>query len=126
LVEQEPAHACHSRLHHRDRSCRFRLAGDHVTTLNVGQASHEPHRYPEEELMIVKEGTAETLQNGKASRLGPGSLIFHSTNDLHSIRNVESTPATYHVIQWRVAGAASGRASAQSALSACKDREINR
>ena len=75
----------------------------HITTLNPGQASHEPHRHPEEELLIVKEGTVETLQNGKASRLGPGSIIFHSTNDLHNIRNVGTTPATYHVIQWRSA-----------------------
>ena len=74
----------------------------HITTLNVGQMSHPPHQHPEEELLIVKEGMVETLQNGKASRLGPGSIIFHSSNDLHNIRNVGTTPATYHVIQWRV------------------------
>jgi quercetin dioxygenase-like cupin family protein len=74
----------------------------HITTLDVGQVSHPPHRHPEEELLIVKEGTVETLQNGKASRLGPGSIIFHSSNDLHNIRNAGTTPATYHVIQWRV------------------------
>jgi len=78
----------------------------HITTLNVGQVSHPPHQHPEEELLIVKEGTVETLQNGKASRLGPGSIIFHSSNDLHNIRNAGTTPATYHVIQWRVPGAA--------------------
>jgi XRE family transcriptional regulator, regulator of sulfur utilization len=77
----------------------------HITTLNAGQVSHPPHQHPEEELLIVKEGTVETLQNGKASRLGPGSIIFHSSNDLHNIRNVGTTPATYHVIQWRVPGA---------------------
>jgi quercetin dioxygenase-like cupin family protein len=76
----------------------------HITTLNVGQVSHPPHQHPEEELLIVKEGTVETLQNGKASRLGPGSIIFHSSNDLHNIRNIGTTPATYHVIQWRVPG----------------------
>jgi XRE family transcriptional regulator, regulator of sulfur utilization len=75
----------------------------HITTLNPGEASHPPHRHPEEELLIVKEGSVETLQNGVATRLGPGSIIFHSSNDLHNIRNVGSTPATYHVIQWRVA-----------------------
>ena len=74
----------------------------HITTLNVGQVSHPPHQHPEEELLIVKEGTVETLQNGKTSRLGPGSVIFHSSNDLHNIRNAGATPATYHVIQWRV------------------------
>jgi quercetin dioxygenase-like cupin family protein len=78
----------------------------HITTLAVGQVSHPPHRHPEEELLIVKEGTVETLQNGKASRLGPGSIIFHSSNDLHNIRNAGTIPATYHVIQWRAPGAA--------------------
>jgi XRE family transcriptional regulator, regulator of sulfur utilization len=73
----------------------------HITTLNVGQISHPPHQHAEEELLIVKDGTVETLQNGKASRLGPGSIIFHSSTDLHNIRNAGSTPATYHVIQWR-------------------------
>ena len=73
----------------------------HITTLNAGQVSHEPHRHPAEELLIVKEGTVETLQNGKATRLGPGSIIFHSSNDMHNIRNVGSIPATYHVIQWK-------------------------
>jgi quercetin dioxygenase-like cupin family protein len=77
----------------------------HITTLNVGQVSHPPHQHPEEELLIVKEGTGETLQNGKATRLGPGSIIFHSSNDLHNIRNAGSTPATYHVVQWKVPGA---------------------
>lgn len=77
----------------------------HITTLDVGQVSHPPHRHPEEELLIVKDGTVETLQNGRASRLGPGSIIFHSSNDLHNIRNAGTTPATYHVIQWRVSPA---------------------
>jgi XRE family transcriptional regulator, regulator of sulfur utilization len=75
----------------------------HITTLNPGAVSHPPHQHPEEELLIVREGTVETLQNGKSTRLGPGSIIFHSSNDLHNIRNAGTTPATYHVVQWRVA-----------------------
>lgn len=78
----------------------------HITTLNAGQVSHPPHQHPAEELLIVKEGTVETLQNGKATRLGPGSIIFHSSNDMHNIRNVGTIPATYHVIQWKTAGGA--------------------
>jgi uncharacterized cupin superfamily protein len=75
----------------------------HITTLKPGAASHAPHRHPEEELLIVKEGQVETFQNGKVTRLGPGSIIFHSTNDLHNISNAGTTPATYHVIQWKAA-----------------------
>jgi uncharacterized cupin superfamily protein len=77
----------------------------HITTLNPGAVSHPPHQHPEEELLIVKDGTVETLQNGKSTRLGPGSIIFHSSNDLHNIRNAGATPATYHVVQWRVPAA---------------------
>ena len=33
----------------------------HITTLNAGQVSHEPHRHQAEELLIVKEGMVETL-----------------------------------------------------------------
>src|SRR5262249_7457784 len=74
----------------------------HITTLNPGAVSHPPHQHAEEEILIVREGQVATLQNGVETRLGPGSIIFHSANDLHNIRNVGSTPATYHVIQWRV------------------------
>ena len=74
----------------------------HITTLNPGAESHPPHQHQAEELLIVREGQVETLQNGKATRCGPGSIIFHASNDLHNIRNVGSTPATYHVIQWKV------------------------
>jgi len=74
----------------------------HITTLNPGQAPHAPHRHPEEELMIVREGTLETTQNGIATRVGPGSVIFQASNELHGLRNVGTTQATYHVISWRV------------------------
>jgi quercetin dioxygenase-like cupin family protein len=77
----------------------------HITTLNPGEESHPPHQHQAEEVLIVKEGQVETLQNGVATRCGPGSIIFHASNDLHNIRNVGATPATYHVIQWKVPGA---------------------
>src|SRR5215471_8283165 len=74
----------------------------HITTLNPGESPHPPHRHPEEELMIVKEGTIESTQNGVVKRVGPGSVIFEASNELHGLRNVGTTPATYHVIQFRV------------------------
>jgi XRE family transcriptional regulator, regulator of sulfur utilization len=72
----------------------------HVTTINPGEAPHAPHRHPEEELIIVKEGTIEAMQNGVTKRVGPGSMIFEASNDFHGLRNVGPTPATYHVIKW--------------------------
>ncbi|GAC1377719.1 MAG: hypothetical protein NVS3B25_14390 [Hymenobacter sp.] len=75
----------------------------HATTLNPGEFAHAAHQHPEEELMIVKEGTVEALVNGELKRVGPGSLIFQAPNRLHSIRNVGTTSATYHVLKWRTA-----------------------
>lgn len=76
----------------------------HVTTLNAGQTSHPPHQHPNEELIIIREGTVETLSQGVWTRLGPGSVIFNASNELHGIRNVGTVPATYHVINWTSPG----------------------
>jgi quercetin dioxygenase-like cupin family protein len=73
----------------------------HITTLKPGETSHAPHKHPEEELIIVKEGTVLALVAGQERRLGPGSIILQASNEMHGIRNVGTTPATYHVILWR-------------------------
>ena len=75
----------------------------HVTTLNPGVASHPPHKHPNEELVIIREGTVETLSGGVWKRVGPGSIIFNASNSLHALRNVGDTPAIYHVINWKSA-----------------------
>jgi quercetin dioxygenase-like cupin family protein len=76
----------------------------HITTLNPGQTSHAPHQHPNEELLIVKEGTVEALVNGEWKKLGVGSVIFQASNQLHGIRNVGAGPATYHVVNWSSPG----------------------
>ena len=73
----------------------------HITTLRPGETPHPPHQHPAEELLIVKEGTVESLVNGQLQRVGPGSVVFQASNQMHSLRNVGDTPATYHVIQWK-------------------------
>jgi len=73
----------------------------HVTTLQPGTTSHAPHKHPNEELVIVKEGTVEVLVDGQLERVGPGSVVFNASNQMHSLRNVGSGPATYHVINFK-------------------------
>nr|AGU11276.1 Cupin domain [uncultured organism] len=75
----------------------------HITTLNPGLSSHAPHTHPNEELVIVREGTVEAFSGGQWRRLGPGSIIFNASNAPHALRNVGSGPATYHVINWKTA-----------------------
>ena len=73
----------------------------HITTLNPGQSSHPPHQHPNEEIVIIREGTVEVLVNGELKRVGPGSVVFNASNVLHSLRNVGDAPAVYHVLNWR-------------------------
>ncbi len=76
----------------------------HVTFLPAGISSHPPHRHPNEEIIIIREGTVEALVAGETRRLGPGAVIFQASNDLHAITNVGTTTAVYHVINWHSPG----------------------
>lgn len=73
----------------------------HVTTLNPGEASHPPHKHPNEELIILDKGTVEALINGEWVRVGAGSVILNASNVMHGLRNVGDGQAQYHVVNWR-------------------------
>jgi quercetin dioxygenase-like cupin family protein len=73
----------------------------HITTLKPGLSSHAPHTHPNEELLIVREGTLEALVAGELKRVGPGSIIFQASNQPHNVTNVGDVPATYHVVNWK-------------------------
>jgi len=51
-------------------------------------------------LLIIKEGTLEVLENGETKRAGPGSVVFISVNQLHGIRNPGPGTVTYYVVGW--------------------------
>jgi quercetin dioxygenase-like cupin family protein len=72
----------------------------HVSTLNPGENTGALHRHPQEELVIIKEGTLEINIDGKKTTAGPGSAIFYSANENENMTNVGKTPATYYVIQF--------------------------
>ena len=87
----------------RERTATLEELEIHATTLNPGQIPHPPHRHPNEELVVLEQGTLETLTNGQWRRVGPGSVIFNASNQLHGLRNVGAKPAIYHVINWKSA-----------------------
>ena len=76
----------------------------HVTTLRAGETSHPPHKHPNEELVIIKEGTVEVLNAGEWKRAEAGSIVFNASNELHALRNVGTGPTTYHVVNWTSPG----------------------
>jgi XRE family transcriptional regulator, regulator of sulfur utilization len=72
----------------------------HITTLNPGEDTGAPHRQPQEELVILKEGTLEINIDGQLQTATAGSMIFYAANELENMRNVGTTPATYYVLQF--------------------------
>ena len=75
----------------------------HITTLKPHTASHAPHTHPNEEMVIVKEGTLQAHVNGKEIVVGPGSVLFFASMQPHAVQNIGDTAATYHVINWKTA-----------------------
>jgi len=73
----------------------------HETTLNPGKSPHPPHKHPNEEMLVIRQGTIEALVNGEWKRVGPGSVVFNASNKLHGLRNVGTEPAVYTVINFK-------------------------
>lgn len=96
----------------------FEKFESHVTTLNPGVASHPPHKHSREEFILLKEGTLEVFIAGKTHRAGPGSVFFFAANDLHNMRNVGSTPATYLVFNFDTVATKSASLDGATAVAA--------
>jgi quercetin dioxygenase-like cupin family protein len=76
----------------------------HISTLNPHTASHPPHTHPNEEMVIVKEGTLQAHVNGKEIVVPAGGVLFFASMQPHAVQNVGDTPATYYVINWASPG----------------------
>lgn len=70
----------------------------HETTLPPGGAPHPAHRHEHTEMWLIREGTMEITIEGKSQRLGPGSLGFVRSNELHGVTNPTDASTTYFVV----------------------------
>jgi quercetin dioxygenase-like cupin family protein len=75
----------------------------HISTLNPGENTGPLHRHPQEEFIVIKEGTLEVNIDGKKQIATAGSMIFYAANENENMTNVGKTPATYYVIQFYTA-----------------------
>jgi quercetin dioxygenase-like cupin family protein len=70
-----------------------------LVTLEPGAQPHPPHRHPEEEIMIVGEGTGEFFINGVATPVKTGDMVFAESNELHGVRNTGHTRMTFYFVK---------------------------
>ncbi len=71
----------------------------HMTKLQPGQMPHPPHRHLNEEIFFMRAGKLEVTVEGTASTLGPGSVAYIHSNELHGVRNSGAVPAEYFVLE---------------------------
>jgi mannose-6-phosphate isomerase-like protein (cupin superfamily) len=69
--------------------------------LKPGMEPHPPHQHPEEEFMVITEGTGEMVVEGKKSKVGPGTMMYCAANKLHGIVNTGKTPLLFYFYKWK-------------------------
>lgn len=67
-----------------------------LVTLEPGARPHPPHQHPEEELVIIGEGTGEFTVNGVVTKVKAGDMMYAEANVLHGIVNTGSTRMTFY------------------------------
>jgi mannose-6-phosphate isomerase-like protein (cupin superfamily) len=77
----------------------------HITAgslrLKAGATPHPPHTHPEEEFMVITEGTGEITVDGKVTKVGPGHMMYCAANKSHGILNTGKTPLLFYFYKWR-------------------------
>jgi quercetin dioxygenase-like cupin family protein len=70
----------------------------HQSMLPPGQQPHPPHRHPNTEFILLREGKVEYLNEGESEMVVPGDVIFTASNRLHGLKNVGDVNAIYYVV----------------------------
>lgn len=72
----------------------------HVTTMNPGLKSHDPHTHKNEEIILMLQGNAEMQIGTEKQKANAGDVVFLGSNVLHNLTNIGTVPAIYYAIQW--------------------------
>ncbi len=72
--------------------------------LDPGASPHPPHQHPEEEFLIIGEGTGEIVVDGKVTQVGAGAMMYVAGNTWHGVTNTGSVPMTFYWSKWMAKG----------------------
>jgi quercetin dioxygenase-like cupin family protein len=68
--------------------------------LKPGQEPHPPHQHPDEEILLITEGTGTILVHGKETSVHPGSMMYCEGNHLHGVKNTSAAPMRFFYLKW--------------------------
>ncbi len=69
--------------------------------LKPGMSPHPPHQHPEEEIMVVTEGSGEIVIEGKVSKVSAGAMMYCAGGRLHGVKNTGTQPLLFYFYKWR-------------------------
>jgi mannose-6-phosphate isomerase-like protein (cupin superfamily) len=69
--------------------------------LKPGMSPHPPHQHPDEEFLVIAEGTGEVSVEGKVTNVGPGSMMYCGGEKLHGIVNTGKSPLLFYFYKWK-------------------------
>jgi len=72
----------------------------HVTNLNAGIKSHEPHTHYATEIILIIDGTTEMEMGNQKFKGKSGDVYFIPSNIPHAIKNIGKKQAQYFAYQW--------------------------
>lgn len=73
----------------------------HITYLKQKGPSHAPHQHVDTELILIIDGNAEMMIDGKNYLAGPGDLYIAESGKMHGISNATDKPCSYFAFKWR-------------------------
>ena len=74
--------------------------------LDPGMSPHPVHQHPEEEFLIIGEGTGEIECAGKVTQVAAGAMMYCAGNTPHGIVNTGKVPMTFYWSKWLAKGSA--------------------
>ena len=96
LPSQGDSPGAKARVHFNGPTAQLAALASGVVTLEPGSRPHPPHRHPEEELMIVAEGSGEIEIDGVVTQVTSGDMMYAEANVLHGIVNTGNTRMTFY------------------------------
>jgi mannose-6-phosphate isomerase-like protein (cupin superfamily) len=98
------ANGCRVFVHYNGPTDQLRGVCTGMAVLDPGASPHPPHRHPEEEFLIIADGTGVIECEGVRTEVGPGAILYCAANALHGITNTGPVPLTFYWSKWIAKG----------------------